>query len=144
MIDLQPEFGVMIKTQRRRLGLTQRAIASPLGVTAPYISLVETGRSGVGLETLIKFCAVLGLQPGEELDRLLGFERDRSAILGQICADTTAFAERLRARGTIAPAMVPGETTLPAVGVSAMGEEMDRLGIIVGAVDEQGAGPEEE
>ena len=54
-------IGLRIKTARERLGLTQAALASQVGVTRSAVAQWETGRSGQVGSNLAQIAAILGV-----------------------------------------------------------------------------------
>ena len=50
-----------IKHYRQLKGLTQKAMAEKLGVAPKYISQIEQGLRGPGLDIHVKICKVLGV-----------------------------------------------------------------------------------
>lgn len=51
--------GSRIKAARKGAHLTQEQLAEIIGISAKNLSFIETGRFGVGLETLIRICTAL-------------------------------------------------------------------------------------
>ena len=51
--------GARIKAARKSALLTQEQLAEIVGISAKNLSFIETGRFGVGLETLIRICKAL-------------------------------------------------------------------------------------
>ena len=60
------EIGIRIRTRRRQLGLSQRALAVDVGVSAAFISGLEKGERLPSLETLVRLSECLE-QPLDEL-----------------------------------------------------------------------------
>jgi transcriptional regulator with XRE-family HTH domain len=56
---------------RQRAGLSQRGLASKLGVPHTWISKVESGERRIDLVELARFCAACGLSAPEEISLLL-------------------------------------------------------------------------
>ncbi|MFZ3585109.1 helix-turn-helix domain-containing protein [Loktanella sp. DJP18] len=61
VIDSSDALGRLIKTRRRHLKMNQEMLASLCGIPQPNLSKIETGRSGVNLETCLRLCAALGI-----------------------------------------------------------------------------------
>jgi transcriptional regulator with XRE-family HTH domain len=53
--------GEQIRTTRKRLGLSQVAVADRLGVTGGYVASVEAGRYNLTLGQLTNFAAAMGV-----------------------------------------------------------------------------------
>lgn len=82
---LNVSVGARIKAARRGAGLTQEQLAERIGISAKNLSFIETGRFGVGLETLTRICTVLHVSA----DALLfGQAEDAPATL---CRELTAL-----------------------------------------------------
>ena len=57
-------IGAMIRTRRKRLGMTQQDVAEIAGVQRQTISRVETGNGTVAVTTLARVAMVVGLELG--------------------------------------------------------------------------------
>jgi|GEM_PF-6024732 len=76
----RPSFAQALRTARKEAGLSQAALADKAGLTAPYISLIESGRRRPPTAPLIERLAkALGVKP-EALADLAALERTPSAI----------------------------------------------------------------
>lgn len=82
---LNVSVGARIKAARRDAGLTQEQLAEMIGISAKNLSFIETGRFGVGLETLIRICRALHVSA----DTLL-FGRAEGAP-ASLCRDLNAL-----------------------------------------------------
>jgi transcriptional regulator with XRE-family HTH domain len=61
---------VTLRAAREAKGLTQAQLAALVDVRQATISDLETGKSGrIDLEVLDKLCRVLGVEPGDLLER---------------------------------------------------------------------------
>ena len=85
--------GARIKAARKAAGLTQEQLAERIGISPKNLSFIETGRFGVGLETLIRICTVLHVSA----DTLL---------FGQANGEPAALCRDLAARLGSAPRAV--------------------------------------
>ncbi len=63
MIFDKKEIGLKIKAARKMRGYTQSKLAELINVSDRTINLMETGKSGMTLKTLIKFCNALNVSP---------------------------------------------------------------------------------
>lgn len=61
--DIDKTFGKILKDFRIKANLTQEQLSEKLGISLKYISRVETGKSGIKTETLIKYMNILGITP---------------------------------------------------------------------------------
>ena len=73
-------FGSSIKGQRFALGLTQRELASELGVKASYISYLEKDQRRPSITVLNRLGEVLGLERSELL--MLAYPETREMVNG--------------------------------------------------------------
>ncbi len=61
-------FGKRLRALRRAVSISQRELASRVGVDFSYISKIENGRlPPPAAETIVKICEVLGVGPDELL-----------------------------------------------------------------------------
>ena len=56
-------MGFRIAQRRQSLGLKQAQLAKTVGISAKYISDIETGKRRPSLETLVKICEALRITP---------------------------------------------------------------------------------
>ena len=56
-----PNFGQVIRSRRRELGLTQDEVASRIGTSKPYVAHLESGNRHPSEGTVAKLAEVLGL-----------------------------------------------------------------------------------
>lgn len=56
-------MGLKIRAARKKKGYTQSQLAELISVSDRTVNLMETGKSGMTIETLIKFCNVLDVSP---------------------------------------------------------------------------------
>jgi transcriptional regulator with XRE-family HTH domain len=61
-----PAFGEVIRSRRRKLGLTQDEVASQIQTSKPYVAHLESGNRHPSDKTVAKLAQVLGLD-GREL-----------------------------------------------------------------------------
>ena len=61
MTDYKPGMGRRIKEQRKKLGMTQEALAEQLGVSVKHLSETERGLTGLSIENLIRLCDLFGV-----------------------------------------------------------------------------------
>ncbi len=65
MVNLRKRFGSLVAAHRRRVGLTQEALAEKAGVSVDMISKIETGATGARFPVIERLAAVLGVDPAE-------------------------------------------------------------------------------
>ena len=56
------DYGLVIREERRRQGLTQQALATAVGVGRQWIIAVEQGKAGAELGLVLRTLQVLGVQ----------------------------------------------------------------------------------
>lgn len=93
---LNAAIGSRIKAARKAAHLTQEQLAEIIGISAKNLSFIETGRFGVGLETLLRICTALHVSA----DALLFGQADGSAEawareLAALPPHQRAYIERL-------------------------------------------------
>ncbi|MGM0931755.1 MAG: helix-turn-helix domain-containing protein [Actinomycetota bacterium] len=85
---MRNELGEGIRAQRERMGLSLRAVASSVGISASMLSQVETGKLSPSVSTLYQIAtyldvsvdALLGLKTGEERTAEAGEQVIQSAV----------------------------------------------------------------
>lgn len=70
--SLNDLFGINVKLERTRLGITQEALAAMIKTEQPYLSKVERGVVVSSLEFVERVAKALGVQPVDLLDQTLG------------------------------------------------------------------------
>lgn len=65
-------FGLNVKLERTRLGVTQEELAAMIGTEQPYLSKVERGTVVSSLEFVERVAKALSLKPVDLLDETLG------------------------------------------------------------------------
>ena len=66
-------FGRRIRMERKKLHMTQEALAAAAGVSTSYIGHIERGIKHCSLDTLISICRAMGIMPDHLLqDSLIG------------------------------------------------------------------------
>jgi repressor LexA len=118
-------LGVKLRKRRRRIGLTLDELASRIGISKPYLSLIETGRvpNPPSDEKLRRLEQSLGFEPGELVMQahLHRTPADVRAVLGKLLEsdgkDVPGAFRKLvdRADGQIAP-MINGKSAGQLVG----------------------------
>jgi len=59
----EEEFGNEVRLLRRRLGLSQEALAGKCGLHRTYIGSVERGERNVSLQNIVRIARALGVPP---------------------------------------------------------------------------------
>lgn len=63
MVFDKEKMGQKIKMARKEKGFTQEHLAELVGISNRTLNLMEKGKSGMTIETLIKFCNSLDVSP---------------------------------------------------------------------------------
>ena len=53
---------------RKERGLSTKEAAQKMGISAPHLSMLETGQAGIGLKALIRFCLFYDVQVTDLLE----------------------------------------------------------------------------
>jgi HTH-type transcriptional regulator / antitoxin HipB len=113
--ELQTKVGVRIKEARMRAGLSQGRLATAMQVTTPYISLLETGKQNMTLQTLERVARILntdvgsllpvgregGITPATVVDLLDGLTALATALRGRVDEDQQVLAQIERVLTTL-------------------------------------------
>lgn len=62
-IDIDKNFGKILRDFRLKNKLTQEQLSEKLGISLKYISRIENGNNGVKTQTLINYMNILGITP---------------------------------------------------------------------------------
>lgn len=60
--ELAVAFGLKLRQQRKKAGITQNELAEKAGVTRIYIGLIERGETSITLEKVYRLADALGCQ----------------------------------------------------------------------------------
>ena len=58
-------FGSKVRVERKKLGLSQEALAARAGDHRTYIGMIERAEKNITLENIEKICNALGLSIGD-------------------------------------------------------------------------------
>lgn len=72
--DILQIVGNNIRTIRLSKNLTQEQMAEKLGRSTNFVSLIELGKSGVSIETIIDICNILDINSESVFKGLLDYE----------------------------------------------------------------------
>ncbi len=91
-------FGQTLKNLRRSKGITQRELASAVGVDFSYISKVENNRMPPpAADTIVKICETLGIPP----DKLLAMTRKMPTPVKEAISENPIAQQFLREAQTM-------------------------------------------
>jgi transcriptional regulator with XRE-family HTH domain len=109
----QRAFGENVKTERKKLGLTQEKFAKHVGTTKQTVGNWETGRFGISDELMSRLTAILGREAtdlwpgwGSQSGTVGGKRDERPPVpirLDAIEADLASLRAQLLQAGVIAP-----------------------------------------
>ena len=89
-------IGQRIKEQRIKRKMTQEELAERANVTSGYISLVETARKKISLETLLEVCMALNITLNELLTgNQIPLASDYNADYAEIIANCSEYERKL-------------------------------------------------
>ena len=60
-------FGVAVREERKRLGISQEKLGELAGVHRTYVGMIERGEKNITLSNIFKVSKALGLNPSELL-----------------------------------------------------------------------------
>lgn len=85
-------IGMKIRTRRKARGLTQKALARHVGISASYLNLIESDRRAVGGRLLQRIAETLGLQLAD-----LSGDQERRLVerLGELAADPSILQHHI-------------------------------------------------
>ena len=69
--EVLEQIGKNIKTARTLKGYTQEYVAEKLNKSVNFISLVESGKSGLAVNTIIDICNILEIEPNTIFNGLI-------------------------------------------------------------------------
>ena len=70
MQKILKNFGVTVRKERERIGISQEELAYKCGLHRTYIGGVERGERNIGLINLTRIARALGVQPGDLLRKI--------------------------------------------------------------------------
>ena len=74
--DILQIIGNNIKTHRKHRKFTQGKLAEQLEVSDKFISLLETGSSGLSITNAVKICKVLNIEPNALFKGTINYNND--------------------------------------------------------------------
>lgn len=74
-------IGTNIRIARVLKGFTQEYIAERLNKSTNFISLIERGKSGIGIKTIIDFCNILDIEPNSIFSGLYKYNNQDDKII---------------------------------------------------------------
>lgn len=90
MNDYKHDMGLRIKSERKKLKLTQEQIAERLDISVKHLSEVERGLAGLSVENLIKLSSIFGVS----IDYLVKGEADKNKWNGVLLELQTVEPEK--------------------------------------------------
>lgn len=71
------KIGNNIKTSRVLKNYTQEYLAEKLNKSNNFVSLIERGKSGLGIETIIDICNILDIEPNTLFNGLIKYKNNK-------------------------------------------------------------------
>lgn len=69
-IEINKHIGSKIFKYRTNMNMTQADLAEKTNTTSKFVSMLENGKTGIKIDTLIKYINVLNISPNELFDGL--------------------------------------------------------------------------
>lgn len=66
-IGIAEAFGVAVREERKRLGISQEKLGELAGIHRTYVGMIERGEKNITLSNIFKVSKALGLNPSELL-----------------------------------------------------------------------------
>lgn len=66
-IGIAEAFGVAVREERKRLGVSQEKLGELAGIHRTYVRMIERGEKNITLANIFKVAKALGLNPSELL-----------------------------------------------------------------------------
>lgn len=74
-------IGINIKIARVLKGFTQEQVAEQLNKSTNFISLIERGKTGIGIKTIIDICNILDIEPNSIFNGLIKYDNQDDKII---------------------------------------------------------------
>lgn len=94
MSDLRKRFGRLVAAHRRRLGLTQEALAGLADLSPDMITRIEAGQTGARFPSIERMAGALRIDPAELFTSELPTGSLQSPALAEITAKLAALNDR--------------------------------------------------
>src|SRR5690242_11357939 len=104
-----PSLGERIREERVRRGVSLRALAGQVGVSASMISQIETGKSQPSVSTLYAITTALGVSIQEVFDAAIRDEAEEAARPAATGATTVIEALGTKLGQRVGPIVRPAE-----------------------------------
>jgi transcriptional regulator with XRE-family HTH domain len=75
------QIGNNIKTARLLKGLTQEKLSEQLNKSTNFISLIESGKSGISIDTIVDICNILNIEPNTLFNGVITYDNDKDKII---------------------------------------------------------------
>lgn len=75
------KIGNNIKTARQLKGFTQEKLAERLSKSVNFVSLVERGKSGIGIKTIIDICNILDIEPNSLFNGIVNYSNKKDKVI---------------------------------------------------------------
>lgn len=75
------KIGTNIKTARILKGYTQEYVAEKLNKSTNFVSILERGKSGLGIKTIIDICNILDIEPNTIFNGVITYKDDKNRAI---------------------------------------------------------------
>lgn len=75
------KIGNNIKTARQLKSFTQERLAEQLNKSVNFVSLVERGKSGIGIKTIIDICNILDIEPNSLFSGIVNYSNKKDKVI---------------------------------------------------------------
>ena len=75
------KIGNNIKTARILKGFTQESLAEQLNKSINFVSLIERGKSGIGIKTIIDLCNILDIEPNSIFNGTIKYNNKNDKLI---------------------------------------------------------------
>ena len=92
MAELRKRFGTLVAAHRRRIGLTQEALAEAAGVSVDTISKIEIGATGARFPVIERLAEALQVDPAELFSTEIPKGAIRRKAFNDLCTRLAALS----------------------------------------------------
>lgn len=92
-MELRARFGLLVKTHRQRLGMTQADLAAAAGMSDTMVSRIELGASGARFPNIQKIADALRIDPAQLFISDPALDRDMRQPLIDLTTRLSALSD---------------------------------------------------
>lgn len=79
--NILKKIGINIKSARILKGYTQEYVAEKLNKSTNFVSILERGKSGLGIKTIIDICNILDIEPNAIFSGVVEYNNSKDKII---------------------------------------------------------------